>query len=439
MNESRPNSQRQARALGLAAALALVAIAWATFQWYELLQSRRGLPVVCLGGGGHCAEVWDSPFASAVHAHSGLPVAGWGVVWGLTAFALPLVARIRLARRRAAEPWLAGTLVTAFAGSLGVLVLLAASYVFGHFCTTCGGTYALVLAYAGVALFGLGFPAAPQLTRGAALAAGLVAAAWLALLFPGLSTPKSVAVEGARALSAVPAAPLDTPEDREIARFIESLPEDVRQLLSDTLAAYAAAPVWTPPPARTVMGSAEPRLAFTEWTYTLCGHCAGMYKVLVQLRERFGPDAFSLAPHQYPLDPLCNPAIKIPESQPIRCLAAKVQICAEGKPGEFDFVGKLFENQASLNDEMLWKFAESLGPVAELQACANSPETAKKLADDMEWATQHGIQGTPLLLIGGKQAIAFPPLIYVLALSRGSATSPAFAALPPPKPLPWQK
>ncbi|HXZ83904.1 MAG TPA: thioredoxin domain-containing protein [Myxococcota bacterium] len=441
MDEARsPASKSAARGrwLAVAAALGLAVAGWAAFQWYELLVARHGGQVLCVGGGSHCAEVWDSPFASAVHAHTALPVAGWGVVWGIAAFAVPLVARVRSARRRVAEAWVGGTLVIALAGALGVVVLVTASLLFGHFCSTCGLTYALVLAYAGVALFGLGFVGGAELARGTGLAAGIAALAYGALFVPGQRTPRNVVAAGAQAVQSA-AMEGGTPDEREIARFIQSLSPDVQQLLSDTLAAYQAAPIWTPPPPRTVLGSAEPRLAFTEWTDTLCSHCAQMYEVLVQLRARFGPNAFSLAPHQYPLDPLCNPNVHVEQSQPIRCLAAKVEICAEGKPGEFEFMGDLFRNQAALDEPMLWKFAQSIGPRAELEACANSPDTAKKLADDMKWATDHGIQGTPLLLVSGRQAIAFPPLIYVLALSRGAINSPAYAGLPTPQPLPWQK
>ena len=448
MDEARSPAAKSAargRWLAVAALLGRAVAGWAAFQWEQLLVAHRGGEVFCVGGGSHCVEVWDSPFANAVHAYTALPVAGWGVVWGIAAFAVPLVARVRSGRRRVAEPWVGGTIALAFAGALGVLVLLAASYAFGHFCSTCGLTYVLVLAYAGVALFGLGFVAGAELTRGALLALGIAAIAYAVLFVPGLRTPRNLEAAGAQAVkgAAAPAAPAvmteGTPEEREIVRFIQSLQPDVQQLLSDTLAAYQAAPIWSPPPARTVMGAAEPRLALTEWTDTLCSHCAQMYEVLVQLRERFGPNAWSLSPHQYPLDPLCNPNVHVEQSQPIRCLAAKVEICSEGKPGEFEFMGELFRNQAKLDDAMLWRFAEAVGPKAELEACANSPDTAKKLADDMKWATDHGIQGTPLLLIGGRQAIAFPPLIYVLALSHGAVTSPAYAGLPTPQPLPWQK
>ncbi|HTO08344.1 MAG TPA: thioredoxin domain-containing protein [Myxococcota bacterium] len=432
MNDSR--SARARRALSILLAIAGAHTAWALFQWYQLIVARRGGDVVCVGGG-HCADIWSSPFASTVHARTGLPVAAWGVVWGLAAFALPLVARVRLSRRRAADAWLGATLLTALAGVVGAAVLLSASLAFGHLCTTCALTYLLVLGYFGVAFVGLGLPLASQLARGAPLALAAVGLGAALLYFPGTRTPQSMAETGAKALQSLPSG---TPDEREVLSFINTLPDPAKQLLSDTLAAYAAGPVVTLPPARTTIGPQSPRLVLTEFTDTLCSHCAQMHEVLKELRLRFGADAFSLAPHQYPLDSGCNPAIK-GASNPVRCLAARVQICAEGAPNEFEFVGSLFENQTTLSEDKVWELAQVLGPRAEVEACAKSPETEKKLQDDIAWAQAHGIQGTPFLFIGGRQAIAFPPLIYVLALTRGAPSHPLYASLPPPQPLPWNK
>lgn len=441
MSESRAAGEktaRQSRVLWIAVAIALAHTGWALFQWYELLVARRGGQIVCVGGG-HCAEVWDSPFASAVHAFTGIPVAAWGVVWGVAALVLPLVARIRLARRRVAEPWLAGTLLTAAGGAVGAAVLVSASAVFGHFCTTCGLTYLLVLAYAAVCFLGLGLSPVAQLARGAALVAAVLIAAFALAFVPGRRTPQSMAAAGAKALESLGGPGSGSADDREITSFIASLPPEGKQLLSDTLAAYAAEPVITPPPARAVIGPANARLAIAEWTDTLCSHCAQLNEILLALRRRFGPDAFSLQPHQYPLDGSCNKAIQRPESEPIRCLAARIQICAEGKPAEFEFVSSLFASQSSLDEAKLWELSSQVGTRAELEACTRAPETEKKLQDDIAWALAHGIQGTPFLLVNGRQAIAFPPLLYVLALTRGAPSNPAFAALPPPQPLPWEK
>jgi serine/threonine-protein kinase len=432
-------SARQSRALWIAAAIALTHTGWALFQWYELVVARRGGEVVCGPGGGHCAEVWDSPFASAVHARTGLPVAAWGVAWGIAALVLPMVAHIRIARRRVAEPWIAATLLTAAGGALGVGVLLTASLLFGHLCTTCGLTYLLVLAYAAVCFLGLALPSPAQLARGAALVVGVLAIAFAVLFVPGQRTPQNMTAMGARAMESVKLPSDASLDEREIVSFIASLPPDAKQMLSDTLAAYAAGPLLTPPPARTVMGSANPRLQITEFSDTLCPHCAKTHELLVDLRRRFGPDAFSLAPHQYPLDPACNSEIHGGHGDPVRCLAARLQICAEGMPGEFEFVGSLFQNQTSLTEEKVWELAKSMGARADLEACVSSPLTEEKLKDDVAWAAAHGITGTPFLVINGRQAFAFAPLIYVLALSRGAPSNPAYAGLPAPQPLPWAK
>jgi protein-disulfide isomerase len=441
MNDSRPaaaaSSARQSRALLILCALAAAHTAWALFQWYELVIARRGGEIVCVGGG-HCSEVWSSPFASAVHARTGLPVAAWGVVWGISALVLPLVARIRRSRRRPAEAWIGATALTALAGLVGAAVLLSASIAFGHLCTTCALTYVLVLGYFATALAGLGLPAFAQLVSGAPLALAITAAAVALLYIPGVRTPQSLSSEGVKALESLPKPSEGSPDDREMVNFINSLPAQSKQLLSDTLAAYAAAQVVTLPPARVVIGPKYPRLALTEFTDTLCPHCAQMHEVLKELRLRFGPDAFSLEPHQYPLDSSCNKSVT-GSGNPLRCLAARVQICAEGAPNEFEFVGSLFENQNALDEPKLWELARVLGARADVEACAKSAETEKKLQDDIAWAQGHGIQGTPFLFIGGRQAVAFPPLLYVLSLTRGATTHPVYASLPPPQPLPWEK
>lgn len=426
----------RARWLGIAAAIGLASAAWAAFQWYELGVARRGGQIVCLGGGGHCAEVWDSPFASAVHASTGLPVAGWGAVFGLAALVLPLIARLRLSRRRAAETWLAATWVTAAAGLVGVAILITASLRFGHLCTTCGLTYVLTSAYAAVVFAGVALAPPAGLVRGATLALVAVVVGFGALLYPGLKTPQNVASAGAKAVGeATPVAPSGS-DDEELAKFISQLPPQVRQLLSDTLAAYAAGPLIAPPPSRASIGPADARLHIVEFFDTLCGHCAQLHETLVQLRQRFGPEAFQLSPHQFPLDPSCNKSVSRPDSDPLHCIAARAHICAEGQPGAFDLAAELFEKQRDLTEAIVVESASRAVPRDVLLACMASPETEAKLAADVDWAIAQGVRGTPFLLVEGRKTVPFPPLLYALALTRGSASHPAFAALPPPEPLP---
>ena len=424
-------------ALALAGILGGLAAGWAAFQWWELVVARGGGEIFCApGGGGHCAEVWDSPFAAAVHAFTGLPVAGWGVAWGLVAFALPLIARARLAQRRAADLWLAATVCVSVAGALGVALLLGASVRFGHICATCGISYALTLLYAGACYLALRGVVPAGLARGAGLASVGLVLAFAALLLPGLRTPQNPSTQGSRAIGESTRLPAGSSDDQELARLIREAPPQVRQLLSDMLADFAAGPIWEPPAARTVIGPPGARLVLTEWSDTLCSHCAQLHEALLKLQERLGPDAFSLASHHYPLDPSCNPGVKRDTSDPLPCTAARAQICAEGRPGAFELSGELFRRQRELSESLVLEIAGRTVPPAELEACMRAPETEQKLQADIAWAIEHDIQGTPLLLVGGRKALPYPPLLYALALTRGAPSHPAFAALPPPNPIP---
>ena len=146
-----------AGALVAAVAIAAVSALWSLFQWMELVAARAGAEVFCgfgsaAGGGSHCAQAWATPFALFVERTSGLPVAGWGLVWSAAALALPLGALARGASGRAHEPLWSATVLTALAGVVASMALASVLLVSGHLCATCLLTYALVLAYAVVCL-----------------------------------------------------------------------------------------------------------------------------------------------------------------------------------------------------------------------------------------------------------------------------------------------
>ena len=95
-----PSPQSLAALVSLAGLSAL----WALFQWTELVVSRTGGESFCgFGGSDRCAQLWDSSVASAVRAWTALPVAAWGVVWSLVAFAFPLWTLVRRSQRLARE------------------------------------------------------------------------------------------------------------------------------------------------------------------------------------------------------------------------------------------------------------------------------------------------------------------------------------------------
>src|SRR5687767_2367887 len=83
-------------------ALALAESALSLYQWAELHAVRAGGTASCsIDQTLNCEAVWNTPFASALHQATGLPVAGLGLAWGLVGVALALLLLLR-ARQGAA-------------------------------------------------------------------------------------------------------------------------------------------------------------------------------------------------------------------------------------------------------------------------------------------------------------------------------------------------
>lgn len=445
--------------------LGALSAAWAGFLWWELVRARAGeTPFCALGGRLDCAAAWDSAFASAVHALTGLPIAGWGTAWGFVALALPLLARARHARGQAFPEIVSAARLTAAAGVVTVCVMLGVSLSESALCLGCLGTYVLVAGYAWVALRGWRAFGLPEAGGGAAMAGGFTLAAYVLLLYPGVRTPKSgdeagraaVVAAGQRATASTPAppdlapagatpsdvpgaAPAATPSlprlpaagGGKLYDFVASLPADQQQQLSNELFGYRNAPPGTVPPARALFGKASAPVRITEFTDVLCSHCADLHETLHTLREQLPPDSFSIEPRQFPLDGECNPSVRM-RGLPVRCVAAKALLCLEGKPEAYTLAGVLFKSQRRLQPDMVYELASPYVPRAQLERCVADPATQTKLEADVALAKSYGIGGTPLVLVNGRQGSPHAPFLYSMVLTRGSASDPAFELLPPP-------
>jgi serine/threonine-protein kinase len=470
MNEAPTSPKHRPSAPGLAALAALGAAhaLWTLFQWTQLVAARTGGQPSCGLGGGDgraCTTVWDSELASAVQSLSGLPVAGWGLVWSLVAFALPLAA---LARRAAAAPerrseserpsdrpglWPA-TVLTAGAGLLVVLGLLVDSILKSQLCNSCAITYAIVCMYAIVCLRQTPLPPA-GLLRGAGVAACAGAVAFALLLFPGLRTPKHLTREAQRVLERVAAqssgsiaqdatpdrvtadrthgGPSQAEIEADVATMLQQLSPELLQTFSSALDAYATAsslPLRRP---RALIGSERAPVRITEFTDALCGHCAELHETIGRLRTMLPLRAFSLEARHFPLDASCNSALGGESTAPVRCVAARALICLEGEPDFLDFAGSLYFNQQKLDEGTVYALAEPIMTRDELTACMRAESTEAKLQSDIAWAVEHDIQGTPLVLLNGREVAAFGPLLYALILTRGDPLHAAFASLPAPQ------
>jgi protein-disulfide isomerase len=427
VTKTQPAAQPTPGSLAALVALGVLTALWSLFLWGELLRSRSGATPFCpLGEATQCSALWDGGFARAAHTWTGIPIAGWGVVWGLAAAALPLLALVRLAGGGAASAPVAGARIMAAAGVVGVFVMGGVAAASGSFCVSCFLTYVAIAGYAGIALFSWQHLGLPEPSRGLAHAIGAVAAAFALLLYPGMRTPRSADEVGRQALAE--AAP-----NRALSEFVASLAPGLRQTLSDSLHQFRTGIALPLPPARFLIGEPTAPLRITEFTDVLCDHCAQLHETLAQLRQTAPAGSFSIEPRQFPLDAGCNPAIQRGGS-PVRCLAAKAQICLEGNDKLFEYSGALFARQKTLSADSVRALAEPSIGRAKLQACIDAAETNAKLQDDIQLALRYELDGTPLVLLNGRKAVAFPPFLYAMVLTNGALDHPAFASLPPANP-----
>lgn len=450
-------------ALTVLAVLGAVSALWALFLWTELVRSRGGGTPFCGFGGGDCAALWDAAFAAAIHRFTGLPVAAWGLVWGAAAFVVPVLALAALADSRGAARLLSAVRWTAVGGLAGLVALLGASAAEGLFCTSCAFTYALALAYGGVAFFVL-TPRRPLRRQGLATAAMATAGVYLLLLYPGLQTPKSLAREEQRAMATaaeraaeraetkapppappppapaatastepVAPAPRDPQLDEQLREFLGGLQPELKQTLSDTLAVFRDALVYQEPP-RALLGPPDAPVLITEFTDALCSHCATLHGTVNYLRTLLPAGTFAVDSRHFPLDGNCNDKLPVRGPENVRCLAARAEICMEGTDHAFDFAGAVFERQRELTEDLLFQLAAPFMDRLELAACVDRPETTAKLAADVDYAWHFEPEGTPLVLVNGREAPAFGPLLYALVLTGGDPDHPLLAELPPPDP-----
>jgi serine/threonine-protein kinase len=361
-------------------------------------------------------------------------VAGWGVAWSLVAIALPLWTRIQRGRGRPSESTWSATLSTAAAGIAAVLVLAAASLASGALCTNCAVTYLLVVAYGGVCIRDLEPPVAKRIARGLPIAASATLAAFLVLLYPGIQTSRVILGQSPASIRPLDLPSQSTRRDQDLRSLLQQLPPSELGVLSEALAAYArdaAAPLRPP---RSLIGPTFAAVRITEFSDILCGHCAELHETLATIRRSLPSESFALEARQFPLDAACNPHVTAMMGKSVRCTAAKALICAEGESYFFDFASALFGSRRTLTEAKVYALAKPYLAREKLSACIAAPATQAKLADDIAWAMETGLVGTPHVLVNGRTGSAFAPFLRAIVLAGGDADRPLFSHLPAPRP-----
>lgn len=414
--------------LGLAVAETLLAI----FQWIELAVLYGGGSTLCgINETFNCETVWTSRPAQLVHEAIGVPVAALGIMWGLTAALLPALVLRRKGEATATQRL--ALRLTAIAGLVACVALAAGSLASGAFCPTCLLTYALVLGFGYVALRHV--PArfvADELPAGLLWAAAPAFFVYLALLGPGLATPhtRTTMRLGDRAGASIASGE----EQAVLESYLDGLTQIEKQALADSLAVYKHSMSGPLEPPRARYGPADAPVHIVEFTDILCSHCRDFVKEMQQLKKAVPPSSISVDARYFPLDSACNRGVMIADKSGMRCLGAKAQICLESAPDYWELQAKLFEAQPGLTPGQILDIASS-GSVSReaLQRCIDSSQTAEKLRADVEYALRYQPEGTPLVLLNGRDVPPVPTLLYAMALTRGNPDAPAFAKLPPPR------
>jgi protein-disulfide isomerase/uncharacterized membrane protein len=427
---------RQPRNYYILIGIALLALALSIYQWIELIQIRTGgtAPLCSLSEKINCAAVWNSPLADKIHHLTGIPFAGWGVAWAAVVLLMG-IELVFLARR--GNPL--GTAILALRLTTGVgvitsLALLAYSFGIGVLCPTCSLFYILVMAAAFIA-FRHKHGQTGKWNRAILQSAGLLLVLFALLLYPGRNTPEQS--QDLASLNSLNKASAETkPDEDPLAKFLLSLSPQVRQLVSDARAIYRAAPLIDRPVDinRLITGNARSPVHLIDWIDIRCPHCKHLEEALTQIRQATPANSWSEEGRHFPLDSECNPNMTRSDGTHVACLGAKMLICLGGSPKGRQVRAAFFQKQGHLDVDEMWEIAAATpAQHKSLETCVASQATNNMLQDDIDYAMQHHIQGTPLVVINGRQAPNFPPFIYAMIIAGGDTNAEGFKVLPPPK------
>jgi len=400
--------------------------ALAVWQWLELVKVRQGGNAACaINETLNCEAVWDTAFATWVQATLGIPVAAWGLVWGLGALAWA----VGLGFRKN-PAWLGlsvwGTRIWALAGALFCVVFAYVSWRAGSVCVTCLATFVLVLAYAFCAVGLLSFRA--PLPKNTFVLASLLSLA-LVFLLGVLMQPfgKKTATAAVTSISS----------HTSLEHFLSTLKPEEKSNLGKARKAFLAAP--ERPVAAPTLGRfpKQAPVVLQDFTDIKCGHCQTAEVVLTQLLHSMPPGSIAVEPRYYPLDAECNPSLRRPEEPPpgpsmgVRCAAALVQICLEGSADFAKLRGELFHAASSLKtrEDVLAIASKGQTSRMRLESCMDSPDALARLHADIALAQSHGIRGTPFFLLNGKPVGFAPSFWTAMALAKGNAEDLAFTLL----------
>lgn len=155
-----------------------------------------------------------------------------------------------------------------------------------------------------------------------------------------------------------------------------------------------------------VLGDKDAKVVVYIYTDYRCPICKVNDVILDKAAKELA--GFQVIHRNLPLDMDCNKHIPQPFHQG-SCMLARYTTAAEKQGHFWDLNSKIFETQPADENQVLG-LAQSMGiDTDKLKKDANSPETSKKITDDIDQATELGITGTPTMVINGKIYVGIKP------------------------------
>lgn len=190
-----------------------------------------------------------------------------------------------------------------------------------------------------------------------------------------------------------PGATLETLGPRIKQHLETQRPEKVRE----NLRASAKVEVLLQPPRTKIdatgpsRGPADAPVVIVAFSDYQCPFCKRAEPTIDAVLAKY-PTQVRLVFRHLPLDGLH------PQARP----ASIAAVCAEQQGKFWEYHAQLFENQQSLSNEDLDKYATAVGlDMAAFKTCIASPEAAQRVQTDAEAARSAGITGTPAFFING--------------------------------------
>lgn len=151
-----------------------------------------------------------------------------------------------------------------------------------------------------------------------------------------------------------------------------------------------------------------------------CPACAATHPILKQLLDQY-KSRIRLVIRNFPLQ----------ERHP-HSMAAAIAAAAAGRQGKFfEYVELLYANQARLDDESLFSYAERLGlDIVKFRSDMADPQIRSRIEKDIDDGIGYGVNSTPTIFVNGAKVHRLAPEAFRRAIERELSPRPPSASKP---------